>query len=880
MTQSAQKFKVYKKILKNGLTVLVRPTHVIPRVESQLWYNVGSKDESLSEKGMAHLIEHMLFKGTKNLSETDINAITHKLCGNANAFTTHDTTCYTFRFPSHVWEESLALFAECMTNATFDQDILISELKTVIEELRMYRDEYQSYLLEKILSSLWPDHAYQWPIIGTVQSLAGITHESLLSFYKKYYYPANATLVVVGDVDVDDVFAKAEKYLGNIPSQAPKTVIRSGKFIPDVCAKSVTLYRPITTPWMCNLYAVPGAYEEKNYLCDIAALVLANGKSSRLHQRLVEKKCLAADVECFVLDFFQRGLFGIGVYPLSLDKCDEIERIIDQEIVLLAKKGIEDWEFLTAQQKIQHDYLALWESIEKQAFLIGNSYMITQDENFLGLYLDAIEKVTAQDVQQFFATYCFPAGKHKGYLKPVAFQDKKRLEQVQKETFMGEEALLGKQERVQHIANGKWVPLVPEKNAHKFSFPKPSEFALNNGLEVMYYHNPLVPQVSVLLHFKVTASYESKEKAGIFSFLLRHMFDETSKYSSEELSKLLDQEGLYFYQTGEIITLRCASKNLIKGLKMLHHFVTSPSFGNASVERIRGQSLNELREFWDTPLEFIDQVAKECMYKNHPYGKNTMGTEESISSFSKKDLADFYKKYLSPHKATLVIVGDVSAYDIKHIVKESLGDWAGECVPEFNYPPVIFPEPKQIHMPLKRDQVVVAFVAPSIARRDKNFDILTLIDIVLTGGMQGSPHSKLFELREKTGLFYAMGGSLIYNARDLPGFMFIKTVVSVDKVCQAKKLILDVVGELGKKGITKDELQMAKNLLFSSSIELFESNISMAQTFLFLKRYKFCFDLFDKQGDLLSIIKIDEVNDVAKKYCIPDRLSVITIGRK
>ncbi len=134
------KFKVYKKILANGLTILVKPTNHIPRVETHLWYNVGSKDENYNERGMAHLLEHMLFKGTKNLSESDINAICQKLTADANAFTSQDYTCYTFRFPSNVWKIGLELLAECMQNATLKPQMLASEVKTVIEELRMYRE--------------------------------------------------------------------------------------------------------------------------------------------------------------------------------------------------------------------------------------------------------------------------------------------------------------------------------------------------------------------------------------------------------------------------------------------------------------------------------------------------------------------------------------------------------------------------------------------------------------------------------------------------------------------------------------------------------------------------------------------------------------------
>ena len=143
MASPTPRFTVFKKTLSNGLTILTRPVTHIPRVEAHLWYNVGSKDEANNERGMAHLIEHMLFKGTQELSESDINLISQKLTADANAFTSQDYTCYTFRLPSNVWQMALRIFADCMQNARFDKDMLASELKAVIEELRMYRDDFQ-----------------------------------------------------------------------------------------------------------------------------------------------------------------------------------------------------------------------------------------------------------------------------------------------------------------------------------------------------------------------------------------------------------------------------------------------------------------------------------------------------------------------------------------------------------------------------------------------------------------------------------------------------------------------------------------------------------------------------------------------------------------
>ena len=173
---------VSKKILENGLTVLVRSSHAVPKVSIQLWYNVGSKDEKTGEKGIAHLIEHMIFKGTKKLSESDINMITQKLSGVCNAFTSYDYTGYLFDFPSHHWQEALPIMADCMRNCTFKEEHLNSEMKAVIQELKMYRDNYSSSLIEHMISAIFNDHPYHYPIIGFKHDLWSLKSADLISF--------------------------------------------------------------------------------------------------------------------------------------------------------------------------------------------------------------------------------------------------------------------------------------------------------------------------------------------------------------------------------------------------------------------------------------------------------------------------------------------------------------------------------------------------------------------------------------------------------------------------------------------------------------------------------------------------------------------------
>lgn len=878
MTPFPTQFKIYKKTLRNGLTILAKPSHHMPRVEAHLWYNVGSKDEGHRERGMAHLLEHMLFKGTKNLSESDINMVCQKLTGDANAFTSQDYTCYTFKLPSHVWHVSLEILAECMQNATFNEQMLASELKAVIEELRMYKEDFQGSLIEHMVAAAFPEHPYHNPIIGSKFDLCTINRDDLYAFYKKHYHPGNAVLVVTGDVTKDAVFEAAERYFDHIPAATNYT--KDTFFVEDdLAAHHTVLYRPVSNIWYSYLYKVPGFGEGQNHLLDIASTILATGKSSRLYQRLVNKEKVAVDVDCTVYDFFDKGIICIGVWPTPNQPIELIESLLEEEISALCARQVLDWEFEAAKKRTQVDFTSLLESPEKQAFVIGNAYLATQDAHFIENYLTAISTANKKDLLAFYKEYFSPSSQQKGYLLPVAKNDLKRLERIQIASDELEHKILSQHVRTTPVEPARWANRITTSPVVKFTYPKPKTYILKNGLEVIYHHNPLVPQAVCVLNFKANHLYETADLAGGFGFLLRTITDSTKAYDADAFAKLLDSEGIYLGAGIDNIAFKCLSADMPKAFKILAALVKEPTFRKETIEKTRQQLLSEIDEFWNNPTDFIDQLAKDVIYAGHPYQKNPLGTPDSIKKMTKKDLETLFKDFISPQEAVLVIVGDLSGIELETLISKHFNDWNGPHIADLSYPLLPKHTPQFLSYPINREQTVLGFLAPSISRLDNDYNALALLDIILTGGSVASPSSRLFQLREKTGLFYAIGGSLIYGSREEPGMAFIKTIVATDKVELAQKLILQAIDDVGKNGINQEDFEMAKNILFASSVELFESNAQMAQTFLFLKKLQLSFNLFDKQSEILSILKMDQVNQIAKRYCNKNIMTVMQIGR-
>src|SRR5579872_1587400 len=343
---------VTKKVLDNGLTILVREAHEVPKVSFQIWYNVGSKDEMTGEKGIAHLIEHMIFKGTEILSESDINVLVHKLSGSCNAFTSYDYTGYLFNFPTHHWREAFPIVADCMVNCLFDDDMLNSEMKAVIEELKLYKDQYERSLMEEMIGMIFAEHPYHFPIIGYKQDLWSVAGKDLLAFYKKHYKPNNATLVVVGDVNADEVFELAQNYFGNIPADQDYTK-KENFFHRDIASKSLTLYRDVAQPTLAYAFVVPGAAEKKDAALEIFEWIIGKGKSSRLYKKLVNETQLVTSVSTGYWNLFDHGLFFIVMEPKNIEDTQEIERLMLAELEDLAQNGMSSDEFERGFKKTQ-----------------------------------------------------------------------------------------------------------------------------------------------------------------------------------------------------------------------------------------------------------------------------------------------------------------------------------------------------------------------------------------------------------------------------------------------------------------------------------------------------------------------------------------------
>lgn len=870
-------FKIQKKVLKNGLVVLVLENHTIPKVSCQLWYGVGSKDEKSGQKGIAHFIEHMIFKGTEKLSESDINLITHKLSGSCNAFTSYDYTGYLFDFPAAVWHEALPIMADCMRNCTFKQQFLNSEVKAVIQELKMYNDDYESTLLEKMISTIFLDHPYHHPIIGYKYDLWSMNKEALIEFYQKHYLPNNATLVVVGDIQPEDVFSQAEKAFGSIQ---PDYSYKSEVFFhtPDLNGGAITLYREIQKPFFIYGFVVPGLKARLDYVLDCLTWVLGAGKGSSLYRILVDRENLVSDVNCFVYDLFDHSLLFIQVDPYDKKDEERIRAIIVDEIDRLAQGFFNDEEIIRAIKKTEMDFLSLQENNQKMAYIIGKYYTALKDETYLEKYTQISVDQIKKGIEHLAKNYLTSSLMFVGSVLPIPEKDKKLWLSYQEVSDTQDVRILESIVREDSVEEGSQVHSIPDYSVADFDYPQANKAVLSNGLKLLYHHDQAISKIEIVIDFQGKYYYDPEDKQGLAMILFDMLQEGTISYSAADLAGIIESRGMSLGTFPGVITLSMLAADFRKGLDVLKEVICHPTLPESAFRHVQNRILADVEDFWDDPQQFIGQLVRENIYDHHPYHKNLFGTRQTLTSITHADVKKWYHRIVTPIGSRIAIVGNLSGYSVVDELERVFGSWKGAPLTPLSFPQLPEIMAHEIKYPIVRDQITLAFAGISVSRKDPDFDKLLLFDQVFSGGLLGSMSSRLFELRERSGLFYTIGGSLIANADQQPGMFFIKTIVSPDRLKEAEKNIREVISE-GAQGLTQEELNQAVRAVVSSMVDNFASMKKIASTFLFMDTFDLTPEFFKNRYEDLSKITIEEVQSVVKKHLDLSKIITILVGR-
>ena len=406
ITGTAQEVEFIEYTLDNGLDVILHKDNSAPVVTTAVMYHVGAKDENPDRTGFAHFFEHLLFEGTENIPKGEWFKIVSSNGGTNNANTSDDRTYYYEIFPSNQLELGLWMESERMMHPIIDQKGVDTQNEVVKEEKRLRVDNAPyGNILAAVKKNLFEKHPYRWSTIGSMEHLDAATLEEFRAFNDKFYVPNNATLVVAGDIEIDETKEMIKDYFGPIEEGAP--VVKE-KFVEEPITEQIeaTYHDPnIQIPAITLAWRTPSMKERDAYVLDMISSVLSDGKSSRLYEKLVDDQKQALEIGAFNIaqeDYGQYIIFGL---PLGETELDTLVAEIDEEIEKLQTELISQREYEKLQNKFENRYVNSNSSVAGIASSLATYQQLYGNTDLINEEIDIYRSITREEIREVAKKY-------------------------------------------------------------------------------------------------------------------------------------------------------------------------------------------------------------------------------------------------------------------------------------------------------------------------------------------------------------------------------------------------------------------------------------------------------------------------------------------
>lgn len=865
---------VKKTVLENGLTVLTKEVRSAPVVTVQVFYKIGSRDEAPGVNGIAHQLEHMLFKGTKD-RPVQFGRLFAALGSNFNAFTSYDQTAYFGTAEKNKLTSLLTLEADRMQNSTIDTEKLTGEKRVVISELQGYENS-PSYRLDRAVKRVaFPNTPYGLTVGGTKADVEKFTVAQVRSYYDSYYAPNNATLIVVGDFDTASLMAKVQQTFGKVPRRElkiAKPTITATTTKPD---RRITLKEPGSTKIATEVYPVPEATHPDVPAIDVMNYILTEGRSSRMYQSIVETG-IATSLDGGAANLAAGGWYQISAIVEVGKSLPKLEAAIAKEIKLIQSKPPTASEIARAKVQLKAGYLLGNRDINAQASQLGNDQTTTGDYQFTDKYLAGVERVTAADVQRVAKKYLQPNLKTIGFFEPTQI------------TAAVPAAPVGGTQTVANYNPGTPVDpselakYLPPLDADSTSQTQtlPQEVKLKNGLRVFLLPDSSTPTVTISGNIQAGTEYDRPEKAGVAALTATNIMSGTKTQTALKIATTLENRGagLGFGASREGVSLggNGLAKDLPILLQTLGDVLQNANFPTQQVELSRQRALTSLKLELDSPNSVARRKFQQTIYpKDHPF--TIFPTKETLTGLKIADLQAFYRQHYLPSNTMLAIVGDFKVPEVKALLEANLGKWTTTAKNvKLNYPvPQLPAKQVQLNPALPgKTQTVTLLGNKAIDRKDPRYYSALVLNQILGGDTLSSRLGT--EIRDRQGLTYGIYSSFAAGKRQ--GTFIISMQTAPEDAQKATQSTIALLKDLQSKGVTQSEVDNSKRSISSNYTVDLASPDEIAGATLGNAIYGLNPNEISEFPNKIRAVTLTQVNQVAKELISPDRLVVITAG--
>ncbi len=777
----AQDVKYEKYRLDNGMTVILHEDHSLPMASVNIWYRVGSKDEQKGRSGFAHLFEHLMFMGTKRVPGSDFDNLMEAGGGWNNASTSEDRTNYYEVGPATLLPTLLWLEADRMEDLANEMTLdKLNKQRAIVRNERRQSYENQPYGMAelRVYEEMFPEgHPYHIPVIGTHEDLEAATVEDVKNFFRTYYVPANASLVIAGDFKSAEIKPLVEKLFGtlakgDVPQHRDSPPVKLEK------SKAVSMTDAVQYPRTTMVYHSPKHFAPGDAELDLAAAILSDGISSRLYQELIYKNKLATDVSAYQSSMQLGSLFYIEVTALPDVSLDKVEAAVDEVIAAFVKDGPTEKELERQKARLEYQAVSSLQSIMTKADRLNQYEFAFGEPNSFEKDLNRYRQATREGVQKVAQSVLDP----KARLVLRVTPGERTASLGPAEAIEGDKPAPEEKEPPKEAP--KREPSARDKRpaagqASPFTAPLPDTFALSNTVLVHHWHRPGLPLMRAAVLLTGGAEQDALETAGLAS-LVADMLDEgAGERSAIEFSDALDELGAQFVEgvdhEATTIEVEVLTRNFDKTLALLADAVLRPTFDEKEWKRVQSLRVDGLKADQDRPTSVAVLVGDRAFFGDaHPFGRPIQGTPTSVQKLTLDQAKAFHKSLFAPANARILTAGSMTKEQVRESLQKALGSWgpkpdaAAKPNPGTRMSGENFGGESQLKPPAYPPQANTAFRVVVVDRPDS---VQTVIRYVMPGPSYGSPERPRLEL-----LGTILGGSftsrLNQNLREEHGYTY------------------------------------------------------------------------------------------------------------
>lgn len=871
------KTKTYK--LKNGLTVVLHQDNSTPIVAVNVWYHVGSKNEDVGRTGFAHLFEHMMFQGSLNFEDNYTKPL-DDAGANVNGTTNEDRTYYYEVVPSNFLEMALFLEADRMGNllGAMTQEKLDNQRDVVKNERRQRIDNVPyGTSFERIGEIMYPKgHPYNWSVIGSMEDLSAASMADVQAFFRRYYVPNNAVLVLAGNFDEGQTKKWVEKYFGPIAKGADIT--RPNVPQPKLNGEIRKVYEDaVPLPRISMVWHSVPQYSADEAALDILSSILSQGRGSRLQSNLLYGKELVQNVFANNGTNEIAGLFQVSATARPGKSLSDIEKEINAEIERIKNDPPSSDEMSRALNGIQAQTIFGLQTVLGKGGALSNFAGYRGKPDYFQADLDRYTAVTAADVQRVAKTYLDSNRLVMSYV-PAANGGMGNGRPANPNTNKPTSTNAKKKDEAKMAAQRAALPK-PGPNP-TFALPPIEKTKLSNGLDVWIVRQSELPIVSMNLVLRSGGTLDPNDRSGLASMTANILNQGTKTRSANDISNQLQGIGASVNAgsgwDSTNVSMQSLTKNLDAALDIYADVIRNPVFPATEFESVRRRSLVGLMQRKSNPTAVADVVYNKVLYGDQPYGRQLGGDEKSLKAMTRDDLVAFYNANYRPNNGTLIVVGDVDSKSLMPRLEKALGSWEAGKVAAAGVPSTAMKAKPGIYLVDKPGaaQSSVSIGQVGIDRTNPDFYAVQVMNSILGGG--GS--ARLFmNLREDKGYTYGAYSRFTFRrgAGPFSASGEIQTGSTKESVIEFMK---ELNGIRGGRPVTAEELENNKQSIIRRFPSGFETVGAISNQLSNLVVFGLQDSYFNDFISNVNKVTVEDVNRVANKYLDPSKMAIVIVG--